>query len=462
MVVIATIIAFLLLCMMAILVSAYYPKSTQAEHVIKRSEAPVFSNQQHVKILCYNVQFMAGKDYVFWFDVPDANGPDSSPTANAINTTITAVANVIVDEDPDFIFLQEVDDGAKRTHNKDQLHALLKQLPETYAYHTSAFYWKSGFVPHPRVLGRTGMKLSIVSKHPISTAKRYQLALTPDNVITKHLGIKRAILEAHIPFKEGGELVLLNTHLEAFSKQSDTLQKQVMQVNELLTQLDSASTPWIIGGDFNLLPPGQFSNLTVKQQGYYRPQSEIAALTDKHRCIPSINDLRNEPDKWFTFNSNDPDVTEPDRTLDYLFYSANLKCITKTVRQHDTLTISDHFPIIASFNLSTYTEQPVSQKEKKMSVDIILNLQVSAENREELLSVFTAILPDTRAYKGCQSVVVTSNEDDLHNIVLLEKWDSRAEYEGYLAWRTERGDMEKLAALLSEPPSITYLATIPS
>jgi hypothetical protein len=33
------------------------------------------------------------------------------------------------------------------------------------------------------------------------------------------------VLETHIAFEEGSELVLLNTHLEAFSKQSDTLKK---------------------------------------------------------------------------------------------------------------------------------------------------------------------------------------------------------------------------------------------
>ena len=95
-----------------------------------------------------------------------------------------------------------------------------------------------------------------------------------------------------------------------------------------------------------------------------------------------------------------------------------------------------------------------------MSVDVILNLKVSAQNREELLSVFTAILPDTRAYQGCQSVVVTTNEDDVHNIVLLEKWDSRSDHESYMDWRVERGDIDKLVALLIEPPAVSYLETI--
>jgi len=96
-----------------------------------------------------------------------------------------------------------------------------------------------------------------------------------------------------------------------------------------------------------------------------------------------------------------------------------------------------------------------------MSIDVILDLQVNPENREELLSVFTAILPDTRAYKGCQSVVVTSDEDDIHNIVLLEKWDQRSDHESYMAWRTERGDIDKLVSLLSSPPAVQYLTTIP-
>lgn len=95
-----------------------------------------------------------------------------------------------------------------------------------------------------------------------------------------------------------------------------------------------------------------------------------------------------------------------------------------------------------------------------MSVDVILDLQVNPENREELLAVFKAILPDTRAYQGCQCVVVTTNEDDLHNIVLLEKWDHRSDHESYMDWRVERGDIDKLVALLSAPPAVRYLETI--
>ena len=46
--------------------------------------------------------------------------------------------------------------------------------------------------------------------------------------------------------------------------------------------------------------------------------------------------------------------------------------------------------------------------------------------------------------------------DDADNLVLIEQWDSREHHQKYLAWRTETGVMEKLASMLTAPPSIRY------
>jgi len=340
--------------LLVLLSRAYYPKPIQQETVIKRGESSLLSQQQEIKVLSYNVQFMAGKGYVFWFDLPNANGPDTSPSSASVQKTCHEVARIIIEEQPDFVFLQEVDDGAKRTRYQDQLQLLLDLLPPSYSHHASAFYWKSGFVPHPRIWGAAGMKLSTLSKHPLSSAKRHQLALTPDNIISKHLGIKRAVLETRTPFAEGGELVLLNTHLEAFSKQSDTLQKQVNQLDAILSNYTNQGTLWIIGGDFNLLPPLQYATLPNQQRIHYREKTEFTSLSNKFSCIPSLDDLSN-PSKWYSYFPNDPEVSAPDRTLDYLLYSPLLSCHSKTIRHLDTLDISDHLPVIASFRFNAYT-----------------------------------------------------------------------------------------------------------
>jgi hypothetical protein len=72
------------LILLGVLALGYYPKAEQDEPVTQLDDAPLLSRQQAFKVLSYNVQFMAGKDYTFWFDVPEADGPDSQPSTDAI------------------------------------------------------------------------------------------------------------------------------------------------------------------------------------------------------------------------------------------------------------------------------------------------------------------------------------------------------------------------------------------
>ena len=48
------------------------------------------------------------------------------------------------------------------------------------------------------------------------------------------------------------------------------------------------------------------------------------------------------------------------------------------------------------------------------------------------------------------------NQDEPLNLVLLETWETREQYEKYLAWRSETGALEALGAMLSQAPSIRY------
>jgi hypothetical protein len=40
--------------------------------------------------------------------------------------------------------------------------------------------------------------------------------------------------------------------------------------------------------------------------------------------------------------------------------------------------------------------------------------------------------------------------------VFVESWDSKEQYEKYLGWRTERGDIDKLVGWMAGPPSIRH------
>ena len=355
-----TIFYRLLFCLSFILVSivvaiwfsTFHPADSQQEHIYCPQNAPTLSAGQRIKVYNQNVQFMAGKNYVFFYDLPNSMGPDERPSSNDIETTLNGLASLIKQQNPDIILLQEVDDGAKRTGYADQLAQLLALLPAEYACHASSFYWKASYLPHPRIMGAVGTKLSIISKYQISSATRIQLSLIPQDPISQLFNFKRALFDVRLPVKDSTELAVLNTHLSAFSKGTDTLNKQVTQINQRLTSLNQAKKPWLLAGDFNLLPPNSYATLATEQQHYYETSSAITTLYQQHLAIPKLEATQsNERHRWFTYFPNATHINQPDRTIDYLFHSSQLTMHDAFVEQQHSLTLSDHMPLIASFTL---------------------------------------------------------------------------------------------------------------
>ena len=66
----------------------------------------------------------------------------------------------------------------------------------------------------------------------------------------------------------------------------------------------------------------------------------------------------------------------------------------------------------------------------------------------DMLGWLRGILPDTRAREDCVSVSGTRNQDDPNNFTFVERWDSRAHYARYFAWREETGILKTLATLV--------------
>lgn len=331
--------------------SAFHPAAIQPAKVFETGSAPVLQPGQKVKVMSWNVQYMAGKNYVFFYDLLDGSGPDRRPTAADIAATLQEVARIIRQENPDIILLQEVDDGARRTYYEDQLARLRELLPADYSYHAAAFYWKSSFVPHPMIMGPVGMKLATISKYKITAAIRHQLPLRRVNALRQQFELKRAVLETRLPVANQKDFVVMNTHLSAFAQGEDTMQRQVAQLKKLKDQFAREGSAWIAGGDYNLLPPGQaYRRLADHQQAYYRESTELEVLTAIYQSVPGLKEVNGRaPEKWYTHFPNDPQVTGPDRTIDFIFYSDKLMLGPHRVIQEDTRHISDHFPIVAEF-----------------------------------------------------------------------------------------------------------------
>ncbi|MCC2616313.1 endonuclease/exonuclease/phosphatase family protein [Aestuariibacter halophilus] len=328
--------------------STYHPADVESEAVHNQADTPTLLPGQTVKVLSWNVQFMAGnQNNHFFYD----DGPDPWPDKDTVTKVTDNVAAFIQAQDPDIVLLQEMDDEADRTHLQDQTQMLLARLPQYTAY-TETFYWKADYVPHPAIAGRVGMKLLVLSKYALSKATRYALpAITTDDIVTRQFNLKRAMLQVHLPVEGSNELVLINTHLSAFAQGSDTMARQIDTVMARLASLPEG-TPWVMGGDFNLLPNDAALASYTELRSHYNDQgTELYPLITQYPSVPSLADIEADPSPWYTYMSPLDPARTPDRTIDYIFHAPTLEKTHGAVLLGDAKPLSDHLPIVLEFTL---------------------------------------------------------------------------------------------------------------
>ena len=91
-----------------------------------------------------------------------------------------------------------------------------------------------------------------------------------------------------------------------------------------------------------------------------------------------------------------------------------------------------------------------------MATRVLLEARAKPGTGDDLITFFRSILPDTRAYEGCTSVEALQSSDDADSVVVVEVWETRAQYDKYLAWQRERGTSDRLKEVLAESPNIRH------
>ncbi|MEM6308497.1 MAG: antibiotic biosynthesis monooxygenase [Pseudomonadota bacterium] len=89
-------------------------------------------------------------------------------------------------------------------------------------------------------------------------------------------------------------------------------------------------------------------------------------------------------------------------------------------------------------------------------IGVILELSIKEGRRENFIEMMKSILPETRAFDGCQKFDVWTDNSDAAHVVLNEIWDSVEQHQAYLGWRVENGTLNQLVAFLNEPPAPKY------
>lgn len=95
-----------------------------------------------------------------------------------------------------------------------------------------------------------------------------------------------------------------------------------------------------------------------------------------------------------------------------------------------------------------------------MSIVINLHLKAAEGQYDALHATLTAILPDTAARDGAELISCMADPED-RSFVVHEVWDAKESQQAYLGWRAERGDLDKLATMLREPPVFVEMELLP-
>ncbi len=89
-----------------------------------------------------------------------------------------------------------------------------------------------------------------------------------------------------------------------------------------------------------------------------------------------------------------------------------------------------------------------------MAVSVLVEGVLKEGLVDEFVAICKGACAVTRAYDGCQGINLTLNVDDPKNYVMTEVWDSKENYEQYLAFRTEDGTVDNITGMSEEGPVI--------
>ncbi len=151
------------------------------------------------------------------------------PPSKPGETDIAATAQVIIDANPDFVFLQEVDKNTGRNgYGGDQAKDLAARTKMNFAFYSATS------------VGRGMYGVAILSKYPLRSIKKYML--TKENETTEQRVLGTAVVD--LPGIDS--LTLAATHL-----QHNSATNRVQQMRDITRLIGPVKGPVILAGDLN-------------------------------------------------------------------------------------------------------------------------------------------------------------------------------------------------------------------
>src|SRR6266700_3766114 len=321
-------------------------------------------------VMAWNIKYGAAR-IDFWFDMW---GDRVQMTRQEVDYNMSNIVELINEVQPDVLMTEEIEINSRRSAYVNMVTTILEGTSLNYAAYFPT--WRSKYIPSEG-LGRMDLGNAIFSRYPITSATRIaQVDRTDQDPLTRYYYIHRAV--GRVVLDVGHEVAAMVVHTEAYDRDG-TKGKQLAQILDLMT---NEQLPFVIGGDFNALPPNSLdlahfndesprSIGTEFEQPPY-PPDEMVPFYDAF--TPHISSDRygtrlERQQNYYTHSTIGPHTTgsrgQPGfwtRQLDYLFLrpidswapgsTDNIQTVGRGIGlgsagvQIDPLLLSDHCPIV--------------------------------------------------------------------------------------------------------------------
>ena len=328
------------------LISDYKPAEKE---LIAQSDNPsILEDSLSYSLLTWNIGYAGlDKNMDFFYD----GGTKVITPEKNCRENVSGIEDFLMKNDTiDFIYIQEIDKDSKRSYRIDEYESLAEKLPGYKPFF--AMNYNVFFVPMPptKPMGKVTAGLAIYSKYTPESSTRYSL---PGNFgfPLQLFQLDRCFIASRYKLKNGKELVLINTHNEAFDEGGNIRKAQMERLREFVVNEYNSGNYVIAGGDWNQYPPdfkpvfsgnksftGQIGNFNLKGiESDYMP-GEWKWIYDP--TAPSFRTV---------VAAYDP-ATTPTSVCDLFLISPNVESVSVKCH-HLGFANSDHNPVIMEVKL---------------------------------------------------------------------------------------------------------------
>lgn len=331
--------------------------------VVKEAPTPQDQEVLKLRVMAWNIKYGALRT-PFWFD---CWGDRVRMSLNEVEANMDRIYQLIQEADPDLLIVEEIEVHSRRSAYYDMVQGILDHTQLNYGAYFET--WDSRYIPSEG-LGRVNLGNAIFSKYPIPKAELIKQAnRTDQDVVTNTFYIHRSIGRAEIEIGDR-TVAAYAVHTEAYDEDG-TKKKQIEQIHEVVM---TEELPFILGGDFNELPP------TAHQLKDFPDERTEAVCSEDFKQPPytpevmqpfydtlkpwvtlsRYGETQEQQARFYTHSILGPDeVNEKgeagdwNRTLDYLFASSETQWVegTTDVLQYSGQVIGDD-PTVLNWTLN--------------------------------------------------------------------------------------------------------------